>query len=131
MLTISPEEDNLFLEEVFSRCNADGIKPVVLAAKENGTLLGYAAIDLEDYAVRILEFAIMGNERLIGLTAEEQQLADAILKAAASYAMNRNVFMMNSAYLPAFPLLKSFGFQQNDNKMCIDLSQLIKKCKRC
>lgn len=131
MLTISPEKDKLFLEEVFSRCNADGIEPAVLAAKENGKLLGYAALDLKDYAVRILEFAIVGNERLTGFSAEEQQLADSMLKAVASYAMNRNVFLMSSAYLPAFPLLESFGFQQNDNKMRIDLSRLIKKCKRC
>ena len=131
MLTISPEKDKLFLEEVFGRCNADGMEPAVLTAKENGTLLGYAAIDLKDYAVRILEFAMVGNEKLTGLSVEEQQLADSMIKAVASYAMNRNVFLLSSDYQPAFPLLESFGFQQNDNKMRIDLSRLIKKCKRC
>mgnify|MGYP005774463117 CR=1 FL=1 len=131
MLTISPEKDKLFLEKIFSNCHADGMEPAVLTAKENGKLLGYAAIDLKDYTVRILEFAMVGNEKLTGLSTEEQQLADSLIKAVASYAMNRNVFLLSSSYEPAFPLLTSFGFQQNDNKMRIDLSRLIKKCKRC
>ena len=131
MLMISPEKDKPFLDEVWTRCGADGKDPAVLTAREDGRLLGYVAVDLKDYAVRILEFSLTGRESLEGLTPEEGQLADSMIKAAASYGMNRNVFLMNSDYQPALALLSWFGFRQNDNKMRIDLSQLIKKCKRC
>ncbi len=130
MFTILPEKEETFCAPILERCGADGREPAVLVARCGGEKLGYVALDLLDGQVRILEVVLYGKE-LDKLSGEEKDLADSMVKAAASYGLNRQVFRAVCRQKSLFPLLKQFGFEQIDDKMAIDFSQLIRKCKNC
>lgn len=131
MLTIMPEKDAAISGPALSKCAAKGPDAAMLCARGGEVLLGYVAVDIQSRELRILDFVLTGQPRWDELGEEERQLADSMIKAAASYGMNRNVFVAVSTLEPIFPLLKQFGFQQIDNKMTIDFTQLIRKCKNC
>ncbi|MCI9273072.1 MAG: hypothetical protein HFE39_03845 [Clostridiales bacterium] len=129
MLTILPEKNPAVCAEVWNRCGAEGKDPAVLCARSGEECLGYVAVDIWNQRLRILEFVLTGKA-LDQLDGEDKDLADSMIKAAASYGMNRNVFQAESGQVSLFPLLAQFGFQQIDNKMTIDFTQLIRKCKK-
>lgn len=131
MLTILPEKNPAVFQPILERCAADGQEPAVLTAKEGGKQVGQVVVDCKHYSLRILELTLMGKEDLTDLSVLDKQLVDSLIKAAASYALNRNVFTMKSAYTPAFPLYQQFGFQQCDGIFRMDLSRLLKNCTNC
>ena len=130
MFTILPEKEKDFSGPILERCGADGKEPAVLVARCGEEMLGYVALDLWNGQVRILEFTLYGKE-LEKLSGEDKDLADSMVKAAASYGMNRQIFQAICGQKSLFPILKGFGFEQIDDKMRIDFSRLLRKCKNC
>lgn len=128
MLTILPDKEFVPTEQNISSKSKDFS---TLVAKNGQEIIGYITIDIISCSVKILDFSITGCTQYDRLNTEQYQLADALLKAAASYGMNRNVFHMESDYKDVFDLLKAFGFKQLNDKFGIEVYDLIRKCKNC
>ena len=132
MLTIMPEKDKHVFEPILEKCRTKGKEALaVLTAKDEEKNVGYVAVGISERTLWILDFRIIGVEDYQGIPRETRQLADSMIKAAASYAMNRNVFRMECGVKPIYPLLEDFGFQKFHENLCIDLAHLIKRCGNC
>ena len=57
--------------------------------------------------------------------------ADALLRAAGSYAVNRAVSVLCCDKEEYFSLLRLFGFKEIDNYLALNLQDLFKVCKNC
>lgn len=54
-----------------------------------------------------------------------------MIRSAASYALNRNLFHMETKLVSIFPLMKRYGFRKDDERMGMEIFKLIKNCKNC
>lgn len=131
MLTILPEKNPEIAQPILSRHGAQAQEAAVLSARCGEEFLGYIALDLHEFSIQILDLSLTGCDDDLDLAKMDKPLADSLIKAAASYGMNRNCFVAECTNQKLFSLLQSFGFQQIDNKMTIDFARLIGKCKNC
>lgn len=120
MLSISPKEDKL----ISDKCSTPDAK--VLMCDEDGVEKGYIAFIQTGYVIDIVGFEVYFCEKLEG---ESLIIADTLIKALGSFAMNHSCFYIECSRKELFPMLEKFPFAQNDNKLTITLSQLFKVCK--
>ena len=80
--------------------------------------------------MRILDLRFRFSE-LDKLRQEDEELFDLMVRSAASYAMNREVFRMECSQKLLFPLLESFGFTTFEDKRVLDITKIIGKCHQC
>ena len=128
MLTILPEQDKQKSGERLNTAYAasgyekeSGKDPALLVVREGGKELGYIAVDVDKTSVRILDF------QLYGCTDYREMM----IRSAASYALNRNLFHMETKLVSIFPLVKRYGFRKDDERMGMEIFKLIKNCKNC
>ena len=131
MLTILPEKDKQLMISVFNGREEGSRDPAVLVARDGEKTLGHIAVRVRERTLWIVDFSLAQIDDYTALQGENRRLADYLIKAAASYAMNRNVFRMESDVEKIYPLLKDFGFLDFNKNVCVDLAHLIKKCGIC
>ena len=120
MLSISPKVDK-FLSE---RCGAPDAK--ILLCSEDGVEKGYIAFTQNGYIIEIVGFEVYFCDKLEG---ESLIIADTLIKALGSYAMNHSCFYIECSKKELYTMLEKFSFSLKENKMTVTLAQLFKVCK--
>ena len=120
MLSISPKVDK-FLSE---RCGAPDAK--ILLCSEDGVEKGYIAFTQNGYIIEIVGFEVYFCDKLEG---ESLIIADTLIKALGSYAMNHSCFYIECSKKELYTMLEKFFFSSKENKMTVTLAQLFKVCK--
>ena len=121
MLTISPTED----AKILKIC--DSTKATVLLCKEDSVDKGYVAFEQNGYVLDIVGFDVYGAD--LALTGDYYIIADSLMRALGSYALNHSCFYIQCSKLELYWILKKFSFAENDNYLTINLQQLFKVCK--
>lgn len=121
MLTIKPYEN----KDILAKCGVDNA--TVLMCIEDGVEKGYIAFNQNGYVLDVVGFEVYytGKE----LKGESYIIADTLVKALGSYALNHSCFYIECSKKELFEILKIFSFEENDNKLTINLQQLFKVCK--
>ena len=120
MLSISPKVDK-FLSE---RCGAPDAK--ILLCSEDGVEKGYIAFTQNGYIIEIVGFEVYFCDKLEG---ESLIIADTLIKALGSYAMNHSCFYVECSKKELYTMLEKFSFSLKENKITVTLAQLFKVCK--
>ena len=120
MLSISPKEDKLLCE----KCGTPDAK--ILMCSEDGVEKGYIAFSQNGYVIEIVGFEVYFCEKLEG---ESLIIADTLVKALGSYAMNHSCFYIECSRKDLYEMLEKFPFSLKENKMTVTLAQLFKVCK--
>ena len=138
MLTILPEQDKQKLEKRLATAYAasgydreSGREPALLVVEERGEELGYLAVDVDKTSVRILDFQLYGCTDYRDMNPDQSEYCEMMLRSAASYGLNRNLFRMETALVSIFPLAKRYGFRKDDERMGMEIFKLMKNCKIC
>jgi len=121
MLCITPENN----EQILSECGSKNA--VILFCREDNVDKGYVAFEQIGYILQIVGFEIFGAEEK--LRGAHYITADAILRSLASYAVNHSCFYIECSKKELFPLLMNFSFEEKDDKITTNLSQILKVCK--
>ncbi|MBQ8860922.1 MAG: hypothetical protein IJ015_06285 [Ruminococcus sp.] len=121
MLTIKPTEN----KDILAKCGVDNA--TVLMCIEDGVEKGYIGFNQNGYVLDVVGFEVYyaGKE----LKGESYIIADTLVKALGSYALNHSCFYIECSKKELFEILKIFSFEENDNKLTINLQQLFKVCK--
>lgn len=122
MLTIKPTDN----KEISAKCKVDNA--TVLMCIEDGIEKGYIAFTQNGYVLNVVGFEVYYAEK--ELKGEAYIIADTLIKALGSYALNHSCFYIESSKSELFEMLKIFSFEENDNKLTINLQQLFKVCKK-
>ena len=120
MLKISPKEDKL----IAKKCGCENVN--VLMCDEDGVEKGYIAFTQNGYVVEIVGFEVYFCEKLEG---ESLIIADTLVKALGSYAMNHSCFYIECSKKELYSMFEKFPFSLKENKMTVTLAQLFKVCK--
>ena len=138
MLTILPEQDKQKSGERLNTAYAasgyekeSGKDPALLVVREGGKELGYIAVDVDKTSVRILDFQLYGCTDYRDMDVDPSEYCEMMFRSAASYALNRNLFHMETKLVSIFPLVKRYGFRKDDERMGMEIFKLIKNCKNC
>ena len=121
MLTISPKKDEVICE----KCGDENA--TVLLCSDDGVEKGYIAFTQKGYVLEVKFFEVYYAEK--ELKGESYIIADTLIKALGSYALNHSCFYIECSNGELFDILKKFSFEENDNKLTINLQQLFKVCK--
>lgn len=121
MLTIKPTEN----KDILAKCGSESAS--VLMCIEDGVEKGYIAFTQNGYVLDVVGFELYYAEK--ELKGEAYIIADTLVKALGSYALNHSCFYIESSKKELFQMLKIFSFEENDNKLTINLQQLFKVCK--
>lgn len=130
MLTIFPLDNEVYKREILKNYSFGGMEQSVLIMKENGIELGYIVIDVDKYKIYILDIVFI-NIKDLKFKAENKELLDFIVRSTASFALNRDIFILCSKNENLFEILISFGFEKCKDLVQMDLSKIINKCKNC
>ncbi len=121
MLTIKPTEN----KDILEKCGSESA--TVLMCIEDGVEKGYIAFSQNGYVLDVVGFEVYYAEK--ELKGESYIIADTLIKALGSYALNHSCFYIECSKKELFEILKIFSFEENDNKLTINLQQLFKVCK--
>lgn len=121
MLTIKPTEN----KDILAKSGVDNA--TVLMCIEDGVEKGYIAFNQNGYVLDVVGFEVYYAEK--ELKGESYIIADTLVKALGSYALNHSCFYIECSKKELFEILKIFSFEENDNKLTINLQQLFKVCK--
>lgn len=123
MLTILPEKN----EELLKKYDELQVESIALVCREDGGMKGYIVFIQNGYIIEILDFVLTnGIQEIKG---EAYILCDSMLRSLGSYAINHSCFYIECSNKELLPILKKFSFEENDNKLTINLQQLLKVCK--
>lgn len=125
MLTILPSDD----KEIINKCSPQTEFPKALISREKGQEIGYICVEQVGDVLKIIGIELYYCINPEKLTQKDRIDGDCLVRAAGSYALNRNLCVMESDKPELFSLLIQLGFQQIDDKVRINLSQLFKPCK--
>ena len=134
MLTILPEQDKQKSGERLNTAYAasgyekeSGKDPALLVVREGGKELGYIAVDVDKTSVRILDFQLYGCTDYRDMDVDQSEYCEMMIRSAASYALNRNLFHMETKLVSIFPLVKRYGFRKDDERMGMEKTAKIVK----
>ena len=131
MITVLPEKDNnkvqILLKEVYGEIEdiQKGKDQAVLVAKESGKNLGYIVVDIISDYIRILDLKIDKNIDMKGLKKDELQIVDFIIKSACSYALNRNIFVIECPQKRLYNLMDKLGCKCIDGIRYLEIPKFI------
>ena len=104
MITILPDEDT-------------NNSTIILKARDNGQELGYIAFNIVDNKSLLVKLYNKDSDNII---------ADALLRAAFSYLLNRDISVFES--YEQIETLKKFNCKYDNNKCFVDLNNINLKC---
>lgn len=116
-LPVSPQvRDKLYEENgISSEAGSMGVQ-----LKDRGMEQGYCLFTLSGEICRIDRFYMKMEDLL---------LADGLLRACCSLALNRGARQAESEHAEDFPLLISLGFIKSGEKVYLSISKLLKNCR--
>lgn len=124
MITIFPVENILNYNENNSLINKN---TVVLSAKDNNNEIGYISFNIENCKAQITHI-VTNKDYLNGkLNNEPSVIVDSLVRAAVSYLLNRNIFILES--YKYFEILAKLNFNKVNSKMLLNLTHLDLKCQ--
>lgn len=126
MVTVLPSKDMKIIE----KCRPETDNAEALVSKEKGIELGYICVEqTEKGKLEIIgmELYYCGNTQ--SLSGKDRLDGELLVRAAGSYALNRNLWTMECGRKELVPLLCQLGFQQIDGMAKINLNQLFNVCK--
>lgn len=131
MLCVKPSTDDELKNKIFKTVEIEGDHPELLTAVENGSLVGYIAVDPVDRVLRLPEMKIFSCTSYDAPTQNDRELAEYLIRAAGNYAYNRLMTTLSCDNLGLKTILMPFGFKEIDNKLQLDIKVLFKKCENC
>lgn len=112
--------------EYLDKTKSIDLNTVILSAQENELELGYIAFNLENTKASIVYISLCESTKNEGLK-NTQLIVDSLIKATVSYIINRNIFYLESHKY--FEVLENLNFKNSDNKVFLDLSKALLRCK--
>lgn len=125
MLTILPTQDQELITQ-YGPATGDG---VALVSKNNDRLVGHIVLEPKGSVLDIIGFSLEGCDGYDALTPDRKTDTDCLLRAAGSYALNRNVYYLECGKSQYFGAFLPFGFTRQEDKIVIHLKELFKVCK--
>ena len=123
MIIISPVSNT---SEYLDKTKSIDLNTVILSAHENELELGYIAFNLENTKASIVYISLCESTKNEGLK-NTQLIVDSLIKATVSYIINRNIFYLESHKY--FEVLENLNFKNSGNKVFLDLSKALLRCK--
>ena len=114
MLIIKPDQNN----------SDNEIKALNACLDE--TPCGYVRFKLNGYIVIITEFLPLLSDR--GEADEMYPVADTLIRALGSWALNRSCYYVECHEPMLYPTLSRLRFSEKDGVMRSDLSRILKQC---
>lgn len=131
MISVKPVKDENFTKDIIAAYNdIDGEKAVLLA-EENGTQLGYIVVSLYDRRMSVLKIELYFKDEAKGLNSDSTAVADLLVRAAASYAINRGIFVVYGVNDEDFYIYQRLGHKIIGNIALIDLPRIMGNCDKC
>lgn len=126
MVTVLPSKDM----EIIKKCSPKSENAEALVSKEKGIELGYICVEQNDKdKLEIIGMELYYCGKTNELSQKDRLDGELLVRAAGSYALNRNLWAMECDRAELVPLLCQLGFQQIDGIARINLNQLFKVCK--
>ncbi len=125
MITVLPMDKNealKFIEESSINIDTKNENITVLLAKDEDVILGYIAMQKDDIYLNILDIIIENSSTV--------RTGELLLKSAASYALNRNLFTLKSDNENIFGLFLQNKGKQISGVMYINIHELL-SCNSC
>ena len=123
MIIISPVANT---SEYLDKTKSIDLNTVILSAQENELELGYIAFNLENTKASIVYISLCESTKNEDLK-NTQLIIDSLIKATVSYIINRNIFYLESHKY--FEVLENLNFKNSGNKVFLDLSKALLRCK--
>ena len=126
MIEILPMQDREQEKELLRQVEAAGENARILAMTERGTLLGWAAVELEDKVLRILKLSA-GNYSFTDPPAgEESFILDTLVRSAASYGENFGANFIETTFPDFHRFFASRGFSVGETSVSTPMSTIVK-----
>ena len=125
MINILPSKDS----KIKKKCCPETDCAEALISREKGQEIGYICVEQIDSILKIIGMELYYCPNTEKLSQKDRIDGDCLVRAAGSYAWNRDISVMECEKKELFHLLVQLGFQQIDDKVMINLSQLFKPCK--
>ena len=106
--------------------NNDNCEQKTLNAFLDDTPCGYVRFRLNGYIVVITEFLPLLSGR--GEDDELYPVADTVIRALGSWALNRSCYYLECHEPMLYPTLGCLRFEQKDGVMKSDLSKILRQC---
>jgi len=110
MIEILPMDDREREKELLSGLPVGDGEPRVLAMKDRGEVLGYAAVELCGETLRILKLEAAGYSFQQKPQGEEAFILDSLVRAAASYGETFGAGKIETAFPDFHGFFKARGF---------------------
>lgn len=114
MIEILPIEDREREKSILGDMPTPGSRPRVLAMKDRGEELGFAALELLGEKLRILKLEAAGYDFGEKPQGEASFVLDALLRAAASYGETFGATEIETAFPDFYGFFKARGFKADD-----------------
>lgn len=131
MLCVKPVDTTEELKKILEAVKILGSAPRVLIATENEKELGFVVVDPLKEELRIAELVISGCDSFKSITKEDLEIAEYLVRAAGSYALNRMIMKLSCDKEEVFDVLDGFAFKRSEGRSEIFLTNLFKKCDTC
>lgn len=98
-------------------------------ATEDERETGWFAVRNDGEALTITQMEVLGCPDDTRMSPDDRYFAELMMRAAASYAINRMIFTLRCAEPRYRNFLKSFGFTENDmGQLEVEIAKLIHGC---
>ena len=131
MISVKPIKEDKSAEDIIAEYNGVEGEKTVLRAEENGTQLGYAVVALAEKRLSVLKIKLYFNNEVQSLNVDGAAVADLLIRAAASYALNRGIFVVYGVNNEDFYIYRQLGHKIIGNIALIDLPKLMGNCDKC
>lgn len=131
MLCVKPVDEKRTVKDAFEKYNIKSQNARLLLAEENGRTVGLEVVEVQNTRLNILALDITDCEDYNNPTRDNLEIAEYLIRAAGSYALNRMLLGLDCTLFELEGLLKRFNFKQNEHKISVDLKVLFKKCENC
>lgn len=113
MIEILPMDDRVKEKELLSGLPVGGGEPRVLAMKDRGGALGYAAVELCGDTLRILKLEAAGYGFDRKPQGEEAFILDTLVRSAASYGETFGAGKLETAFPDFYGFFQARGFDSD------------------
>lgn len=131
MISVKPVSDENSSAVILSKYKDISGDKAVLMAEESGAQLGYIAVCINDRRMSLLELDLYFCDKTKMLDNDNLLTADLLVRAAASYAMNRGIFVIYGVNNKDFNVFRQLGHKIIGDIALIDLPKMIGKCENC
>lgn len=112
--------------ELLSGVEGAGAEARILAMTDRGGMLGYAAVELAEGALRILALSAGGYDFSRKPQGEEVFILDTLMRSAASYGDNFGADRIETAFPDFFGFFTARGFEADDTHAFTPMSTVVK-----